>query len=82
MKIQITTTAETANFLLEEKQLFKAQFLNANYQTGAVTVEVLFPPSADTESIAMAFFLAGQSYTMKQVKKIFSNENNLSHQPL
>ena len=82
MKIEITTNAETANFLLEEKRLFKTQFLNANYLTGEVMVEVLFPPSADAESIAMAFFLAGQSYTMKQVKKIFSNENSLPNPTL
>lgn len=82
MKIEITTNAETANFLLEEKRLFKTQFVNANYQTGKVMIEVLFPPSADAESIAMAFFLAGQSYTMKQVQKIFSNENSLSTQTL
>jgi hypothetical protein len=81
MKIQITTTAETATFLLEEKSLFKAQFLNANHQTGEVTIEVLFPPSADAESIAMAFFLSGQQYTFNQVKTIF-NANRIPTEAL
>jgi hypothetical protein len=81
MKIQITTTAETATFLLEEKSKFKAQFLNANHQTGAVTIDVYFPPSADAETIAMAFFIAGQEYTFNQVKNIF-NENSIPTEAL
>jgi hypothetical protein len=42
----------------------------------------MFPPSADSETIAMAFFLAGQSFTLKQVKKIYTNENSLPTQTL
>jgi hypothetical protein len=41
----------------------------------------MFPPSADSESIAIAFFLAGQTFNMKQVKKIFINENSLPKEP-
>ena len=80
MRIRINTTAEAADYLLSENKLFSAQFHSATGK--GIALDVLFPPSADSETIAMAFFLAGQSYTMKQVKKIFSNENNLSYQPL
>ena len=80
MRIRINTTAEAADYLLSENKLIFAQFHSATDK--GIALDVLFPPSADSETIALAFFLAGQSYTMKQVKKIFSNENSLSHQPL
>lgn len=79
MKIRIHTTAEAAEYLLSENKLFSAQFHSATPK--GVALDVLFPPSADSETIAMAFFLAGQSFTMKQVKSIFTNENSLPTQP-
>jgi hypothetical protein len=81
MKIRIHTTAEAAEYLLQENKLFSSQFHSIS-NDGKVAIDVTFPPSADSETIALAFFLAGQSYTMKQVKKIFSNENSLPTQTL
>lgn len=80
MKIRIHTSAEAADYLLSENKLFSAQFHSATDK--GVALDVLFPPSADSETIAMAFFLAGQSFSIKQVKKIFSNENSISTQTL
>ncbi len=80
MKIRIHTSAEAAEFLLQENRLFSAQFHSAN-NDGKIAIDVMFPPSADSESIAMAFFLAGQTFNMKQVKKIFINENSLPKEP-
>ena len=79
MRIRINTTAEAADYLLTENKLFSAQFHSATDK--GIALDVLFPPSADSETIALAFFLAGQSYTMKQVKKIFNNENSLPKEP-
>jgi len=78
MKITIHTSAEAAEYLLTENKLFTAQFNSAT--TKGVALDILFPPSADSETIAMAFFLAGQSFTMQQIKKIYSNDNSLSPQ--
>jgi hypothetical protein len=80
MKIRIHTTAEAADYLLSENKLFSAQFHSATNK--GIALDVLFPPSADSETIAMAFFLAGQSFTLKQVKKIYTNENSLPTQTL
>lgn len=80
MRIRIHTTAEAAEYLLSENKLFSAQFHSATPK--GVALDVLFPPSADSETIAMAFFLAGQSFTLQQVKKIYSNENSLPTQAL
>lgn len=80
MRIRIHTSAEAADYLLSENKLFSAQFHSATDK--GVALDVLFPPSADSETIAMAFFLAGQSFSIKQVKKIFSNENSISTQTL
>ena len=79
MRIRINTTAEAADYLLTENKLFSAQFHSATDK--GIALDVLFPPSADSESIAMAFFLAGQTFNMKQVKKIFINENSLPKEP-
>jgi hypothetical protein len=81
MKIRIHTSAEAAEFLLQENRLFSAQFHSAT-NDGKIAIDVMFPPSADSETIAMAFFLAGQSFTLKQVKKIYTNENSLPTQTL
>ena len=80
MRIRINTTAEAADYLLSENKLFSAQFHSAS-NDGKIAIDVMFPPSADSESIAMAFFLAGQTFNMKQVKKIFINENILPKEP-
>ena len=79
MKIRIHTTAEAAEYLLSENRLFSAQFYSATPK--GIALDILFPPSADSETIAMAFFLAGQSFTLKQVQKIYPNENSLPTQP-
>jgi len=78
MKITIHTSAEAADYLLTENKLFTAQFKSAT--TKGVALDIFFPPSADSETIAMAFFLAGQSFTLKQVQKIYPNENSLPTQ--
>ena len=83
MKIQLSLSAETAGFFLNStKQLFEATLINADYKTGLIKIELVFSPMADSETIALAMFHAGQEYTMKQVQKIFNNENSLSAQPL
>jgi hypothetical protein len=83
MKLQLSLSAEAAGYFLNNtNKLFESSLIYADYKTGLIQIELTFSPSANSESVAMALFLAGQDYTMKQVKKIFSNENNLSHQPL
>jgi len=79
MKIRIHTSAEAASYLIYENKLFSTTFIEATINDGVV-VDVMFPPSADSETIAMAFFLAGQDFSMKQIKKIFSNDNSLPTQ--
>jgi len=75
MKVQLSFSAETANFLLENNQgLFKATFISADAQTGGITLEF---EAINPECLTMGLFLAGQTYTMKQVKKVF-NANSIS----
>jgi hypothetical protein len=70
MKIQLNFSAETANYLLENPtSLFKVEFVGANATTGEITLEF---DAIKTEWLAMGLFLAGQSYTMKQVKSLFN----------
>jgi hypothetical protein len=82
MKIQLSVSAETAGFFLNNtNKLFESSLIYADYKTGLIQIELTFSPSANSESVAMALFLAGQDYTMKQVKKIFFNENSLPKEP-
>jgi len=72
MKVQLDFSAETAAFLLaNDKSLFTTSFVKANYKTGAITLEF---EAKNAECLTMGLFLAGQTYTMKQVKNIFKNE--------
>lgn len=80
MKIRINTDAETAQYLIEKNRLFTTQFHSAS-NDGEVAIDVTFPPSADAEIIAKAFFIAGQDYAMQQVQKIFNYENSLPTEP-
>lgn len=80
MRIRINTIAEAADYLLTKNKLFSAQFYSATDK--GVALDVLFPPSADSETIAMAFFIAGQDYAMQQVQKIFNYENSVPTQTL
>jgi len=74
MKIQLNFSAETATYLLDNPtSLFKVQFVDANAVTGEITLEF---DAIKAEWLAMGLFLAGQSYTMKQVKTLF-NENRI-----
>jgi len=74
MKLQLSFSAETATFLLEHnKGLFKTTFVSADSKTGAVTLEL---EAINPECLTMGLFLAGQTYTMKQVKTIF-NANSI-----
>lgn len=75
MKIQLNFSAETATYFLENPtSLFKVQFVSANKTTGEITLEF---DAIKAEWLAMGLFLAGQSYTMKQVKTLF-NANSIS----
>lgn len=75
MKIQLNFSAETANYLLENPtSLYKVEFRGINATTGEITLEF---ESIKAEWLAMGLFLAGQSYTMKQVKTLF-NANRIS----
>jgi hypothetical protein len=70
MKIQLNFSAETANYLLDNpSSIYKVQFVGANATTGEITLEF---DAIKAEWLAMGLFLAGQSYTMKQVKTIFN----------
>lgn len=74
MKVQLSFSAETASFLLENNQgLFKVKFVSADAKTNGITLEF---EAINPECLTMGLFLAGQTYTMKQVKKVF-NANSL-----
>jgi|688.fasta_scaffold25776_16 hypothetical protein len=73
MKLQLNFSAETADYLLcNPNSLFKVQFVGAT-TTGEIILEF---DAIKPEWLAMGLFLAGQSYTMKQVKNLF-DENRV-----
>jgi len=74
MKVQLDFSAETAAFLLaNDKSLFTTSFVKADDITGAITLEF---EANNAECLTMGLFLAGQTYTMKQIKTIF-NANSI-----